>query len=126
MNNFHFQHHMNWHDKHPGFTCRRCYYELDDKESYKAHLKLHENKGKLDCVLCDKVFNDSRGLRRHAAQAHVSVRVESTVYRQTILQGTKYFCSIFVGISRRAFMRTMWKKIQNRKYSEDTSKHSYQ
>lgn len=56
---------MQWHVNHPGFVCRTCRYELENKDALKAHMEQHKIKSPFECVLCDKNFNGKKYLLRH-------------------------------------------------------------
>lgn len=100
--------HMKWHEVHPGFTCRICHNQLENKDLYKAHMEQHKLKGPLTCVHCDKVSIDVRSLRRHVL-LHVCFLI-SFQFRFYFFRLTKPTFHHSKGWTR-AFMRIVWQKI---------------
>lgn len=84
---FFLKRHMQWHVNHPGFVCRTCRYELENKDALKAHMEQHKIKSPFECVLCDKSFNDQKNLKRHMTR-HVC-------YFDFYLNFSKKICQFF-------------------------------
>uniref|UniRef100_A0A8D8BXW2 Zinc finger protein 268 n=1 Tax=Culex pipiens TaxID=7175 RepID=A0A8D8BXW2_CULPI len=49
------------------FTCEKCGYQLNSKESYQSHMVRHDalEEGRYTCLICDKKFGNSSRLKRH-------------------------------------------------------------
>lgn len=63
---------MKVHEKHEELECLTCYYKCENKDVYKEHIGLHQNKPKAQCVFCDKLFSLVSIMRQHIRVFHVS------------------------------------------------------
>lgn len=69
---------MKWHEINPGFVCRICHYESENKPSYEEHLELHKGRSRYLCVFCEKKFCGKKRLHRHT-QRVVSIDYVSKI-----------------------------------------------